>query len=204
MLFASHGSLELLSLHKTAGQYVQWPPKVFAKEISLFLYQIDLYICITYISRNSTRKFGLPVCSAEHCKVIQFHWPTTASFVRYNNDNYWFHSPNIDEPQVSAVTAGFGGALTTALDMMAFAHDIDLSTATEGIPTNVDAKQMKAKAANDEQINSTLNMPSTNIQSADQKLIVITNEQQNQRSDSSKKPAEPDIREMNLKNSSCE
>ncbi|XP_076222238.1 transient receptor potential cation channel subfamily V iav isoform X3 [Nomia melanderi] len=112
-------------------------------------------------------------------------------------------SPNIDEPQVSAVTAGFGGALTTALDMMAFAHDIDLSTATEGIPTNVDAKQMKPKVSNDEQINSTLNMPSTNVQSAEQKLIVITNEQQIHSAEVSlnKKPAEPAIREMNLKNS---
>lgn len=100
------------------------------------------------------------------------------------------------------MTAGFGGALTTALDMMAFAHDIDLSTATEGIPTNVDAKQMKAKVPNDQQINSTLNMPSTNVQSADQKLIVITNGQQNQRTDLNEKPAEPDVREMNKKNSS--
>jgi len=65
------------------------------------------------------------------------------------------YSPNADQPQVSAVTAGFGGALTAALDVMAFAHDFDLSTATEGIPTNIDAKQTKtaqSKAAlNDQQ-----------------------------------------------------
>ncbi|XP_011863860.1 PREDICTED: uncharacterized protein LOC105559855 isoform X3 [Vollenhovia emeryi] len=64
-------------------------------------------------------------------------------------------SPNADQPQVSAVTAGFGDALTAALDVMAFAHDFDLSTATEGIPTNIDAKQIKtttqSKAALNEQ-----------------------------------------------------
>jgi len=65
------------------------------------------------------------------------------------------YSPNADQPQVSAVTAGFGDALTAALDVMAYAHDFDLSTATEGIPTNIDAKQIKtaqSKAAlNDQQ-----------------------------------------------------
>ncbi|XP_020287782.1 uncharacterized protein LOC109856664 [Pseudomyrmex gracilis] len=55
-------------------------------------------------------------------------------------------SPNAGQPQVSAVTAGFGDALTAALDVMAFAHDFDLSTATEGIPTNIDAKQTKTTA----------------------------------------------------------
>lgn len=54
-----------------------------------------------------------------------------------------YYSPNAGQPQVSAVTAGFGDALTAALDVMAFAHDFDLSTATEGIPTNIDAKQAK-------------------------------------------------------------
>lgn len=56
------------------------------------------------------------------------------------------YSPNAGQPQVSAVTAGFGDALTAALDVMAFAHDFDLSTATEGIPTNIDAKQTKTTA----------------------------------------------------------
>lgn len=50
-------------------------------------------------------------------------------------------SPNVANTQVSAVTAGFGDALTAALDVMAFAHDLDLATATEGIPGNQDAKQ---------------------------------------------------------------
>ncbi|XP_029669571.1 uncharacterized protein LOC115239269 [Formica exsecta] len=74
-------------------------------------------------------------------------------------------SPNADQPQVSAVTAGFGGALTAALDVMAFAHDFDLSTATEGIPTNIDAKQIKTtqqKAIlNDHQVKTTQNNPET-------------------------------------------
>jgi hypothetical protein len=46
---------------------------------------------------------------------------------------------------VSPVTAGFGDALTAALDVMAFAHDFDLSTATEGIPSNIDARQARTK-----------------------------------------------------------
>ncbi|XP_015601272.1 transient receptor potential cation channel subfamily V member 4 isoform X2 [Cephus cinctus] len=46
-------------------------------------------------------------------------------------------SPNIGEPDAagSTVTGGFGDALTAALDVMALAHDLDLSTATQGIPT---------------------------------------------------------------------
>ncbi|KAG5317206.1 TRPV6 protein, partial [Pseudoatta argentina] len=72
-------------------------------------------------------------------------------------------SPNAGQPQVSAVTAGFGDALTAALDVMALAHDFDLSTATEGIPTNIDAKQIKtaqSKAAlNDQQTKTIQNNP---------------------------------------------
>ncbi|XP_025075486.1 uncharacterized protein LOC105432571 [Pogonomyrmex barbatus] len=73
-------------------------------------------------------------------------------------------SPNAGQPQVSAVTAGFGDALTAALDVMAFAHDFDLSTATEGIPTNIDAKQMKTTvqskvALNEQQTKTTQNNP---------------------------------------------
>lgn len=64
---------------------------------------------------------------------------------------------------MSAVTAGFGDALTSALDVMAFAHDFDLSTATEGIPTSIEAKQIKtaqSKAAlNDQQTKTTQNNP---------------------------------------------
>lgn len=75
------------------------------------------------------------------------------------------YSPNAGQPQVSAVTAGFGDALTAALDVMAFAHDFDLSTATEGIPTNIDAKQTKTtqpKAVpNDHQTKTTQNNPET-------------------------------------------
>lgn len=71
-----------------------------------------------------------------------------------------YYSTNVGQPQVSAVTAGFGDALTAALDVMAFAHDFDLSTATEGIPTNIDAKQAKTtelKAVASEQTRTTEN-----------------------------------------------
>ncbi|XP_044006234.1 uncharacterized protein LOC122851212 [Aphidius gifuensis] len=47
-------------------------------------------------------------------------------------------SPHMNESEISAsagVTGGFGDALTAALDVMAFAHDIDLATVTERIPT---------------------------------------------------------------------
>lgn len=76
-----------------------------------------------------------------------------------------YYSPNAGQPQVSAVTVGFGDALTAALDVMAFAHDFDLSAATEGIPTNIDAKQTKMtqpKAIpNDHQVKTTQNNPET-------------------------------------------
>lgn len=75
-----------------------------------------------------------------------------------------YYSPNAGQPQVSAVTAGFGDALTAALDVMAFAHDFDLSTATEGIPTNIDAKQTKttqSKAIPNDQMKTTQNNPET-------------------------------------------
>ncbi|XP_015434191.1 PREDICTED: uncharacterized protein LOC107189994 [Dufourea novaeangliae] len=115
-------------------------------------------------------------------------------------------SPSVEQPQVSAVTAGFGDALTTALDMMAFAHDIDLTTATEGIPTNTDAKQLKAKVLNDEHTNATSNNQanvSTNVPSISEPLVVVTDEKQNDRSDLNKKPPQPvDIQKMNLKNAS--
>ncbi|XP_012062295.1 PREDICTED: transient receptor potential cation channel subfamily V member 4 [Atta cephalotes] len=115
-------------------------------------------------------------------------------------------SPNAGQPQVSAVTAGFGDALTAALDVMAFAHDFDLSTATEGIPTNIDAKQIKtaqSKAAlNDQQTKITQNNPEVvvNVQPHNQsikeeiKLSGLT--------DLIDKPSDPvkNVEAMNLKN----
>jgi len=77
---------------------------------------------------------------------------------------------------VSAVTAGFGDALTAALDVMAFAHDFDLSTATEGIPTNIDAKQIKTAQSkadlNDQQTKITQNNPEVvvNVQPHNQSI----------------------------------
>ncbi|XP_014479481.1 PREDICTED: uncharacterized protein LOC106746875 [Dinoponera quadriceps] len=88
-------------------------------------------------------------------------------------------SPNAGQPQVSAVTAGFGDALTAALDVMAFAHDFDLSTATESIPTNIEAKQTKTaepKAVSREQTRTTQNNPEavTSIQPHKQAVVEET------------------------------
>lgn len=114
-------------------------------------------------------------------------------------------SPNAGQPQVSAVTAGFGDALTAALDVMAFAHDFDLSAATEGIPTNIDAKQTKttqSKAIPNDQMKTTQNNPETvtNVQPHKQpigeptKLLGLTD-----LIDNSIGPVK-DVEAMNLKN----
>ncbi|XP_078048657.1 transient receptor potential cation channel subfamily V iav [Augochlora pura] len=101
-------------------------------------------------------------------------------------------SPSVEQPQVSAVTAGFGGALTTALDMMAFAHDIDLSTATEGIPTNVDAKHAKPKILADGQSAAPNKQEQLAArQPAEEQAAVTASHQQHVPTDFSKKPATP-------------
>ncbi|XP_076664400.1 transient receptor potential cation channel subfamily V iav [Andrena cerasifolii] len=115
-------------------------------------------------------------------------------------------SPNVEQPQVSAVTAGFGGALTTALDMMAFAHDLDLSTATEGIPTSIDAKQSKSKASSNDQTKSTQanqEKVSVKLQLQGEPPTALVDKQQNGQSDQKTKTSEPvNVHEMNLKNAS--
>ncbi|XP_015185813.1 PREDICTED: uncharacterized protein LOC107071371 [Polistes dominula] len=86
-------------------------------------------------------------------------------------------SPNVggNNNEVSALTAGFGDALTAALDVMAFAHDLDLSAGTtEGIPAgNINDKQqtkIQAKVPNSYQ-----SIPSTNVQENSQtKLQTLT------------------------------
>lgn len=117
-----------------------------------------------------------------------------------------YYSPNAGQPQVSAVTAGFGDALTAALDVMAFAHDFDLSAATEGIPTNIDAKQTKTTQQkanlNDHQMKTTQNNSQTvtSVQSHKQpikeptKLSGLTD-----LIDNSTNPVR-DVKAMNLKN----
>ncbi|XP_054004500.1 transient receptor potential cation channel subfamily V member 5 isoform X3 [Hylaeus anthracinus] len=112
---------------------------------------------------------------------------------------------NVDQPEVSAVTAGFGGALTTALDMMAFAHDIDLTTATEGIPTNIEPKPSKPKTSNDQTKVASNNQDrvSTTVQPPEDPPKVIVNKEQNGRSDLNPKPSEPvNVQKMNQKNAS--
>lgn len=72
----------------------------------------------------------------------------------------------MNESEISAsagVTGGFGDALTAALDVMAFAHDIDLATVTERIPTT-DAAAKQAKAQQSKAIVVTNNQNQTNIQ----------------------------------------
>ncbi|XP_029163221.1 uncharacterized protein LOC114934682 [Nylanderia fulva] len=107
------------------------------------------------VTINELRKRGM---TGEELRHIMWGRASFSTPVRVS-------APNADQPQVSAVTAGFGDALTAALDVMAFAHDFDLSTATEGIPTNIDAKQTKMtqpKATpNDHQMKTTQNNPET-------------------------------------------
>ncbi|XP_076546096.1 transient receptor potential cation channel subfamily V iav [Osmia lignaria lignaria] len=109
-------------------------------------------------------------------------------------------SPNVAEPGVSAVTAGFGDALTAALDVMAFAHDLDISTATGSIPTNIDVKQSKAKIANDGQTKLTTdNQDKASI--IGKSVPEIVNKQENGKTELDKKFNEAvDIQEKNLKN----
>ncbi|XP_048262316.1 uncharacterized protein LOC125385208 isoform X4 [Bombus terrestris] len=115
-------------------------------------------------------------------------------------------SPNTAEPQVSAVTAGFGDALTAALDVVAFAHDLDLSTATEGIPTNNDAKQSKSKTACKDQVKSATNNKekvSTNVQQQRKLTTENLDNLASSRNDIDKISSEfVAVREMNSKNAS--
>ncbi|XP_046142105.1 uncharacterized protein LOC114873115 isoform X2 [Osmia bicornis bicornis] len=109
-------------------------------------------------------------------------------------------SPNLAEPGVSAVTAGFGDALTAALDVMAFAHDLDISTATGSIPTNIDVKQSKAKIANDGETKLTTNNQDKGSIKG-KSVPEIVNKQENDKTEHDKKFNEPvDIQEKNLKN----
>lgn len=100
------------------------------------------------------------------------------------------------------VTAGFGDALTTALDVMTFAHDLDLSTATEGIPTNIDAKQSKPKSATKEQTKSTVNNQQ-NVTTNIEPLKSTTENVDDQTNNSREKKVTSQVaavHEMNLKN----
>ncbi|XP_012535675.1 uncharacterized protein LOC105836286 [Monomorium pharaonis] len=116
-------------------------------------------------------------------------------------------SPNAGQPQVSAVTAGFGDALTAALDVMAFAHDFDLSTATEGIPTNIDAKQqikaVQSKAALNEQQTKTIqNNPEAMASVQPNKQLIEEQTKLSGLTDLIDKSIDPvkDVEVMNLKN----
>ncbi|KAK1124502.1 hypothetical protein K0M31_006853 [Melipona bicolor] len=125
--------------------------------------------------------------------------------IKKKNESF-LRSPNVVEPQVSVVTAGFGDALTAALDVMAFAHDFDLSTATEGIPTNIDMKHSKSKTVTTDQAKSTTNNQekmSTNVQPQGKLSTEIADNPANDRTDINKMSSEPvGVHEMNLKNAS--
>ncbi|XP_050466504.1 uncharacterized protein LOC126859345 isoform X3 [Cataglyphis hispanica] len=146
------------------------------------------------VTINELRKRGL---TGEELRHIMWGRESFSTPVRV--------SPNAGQPQVSAVTAGFGDALTAALDVMAFAHDFDLSAATEGIPTNIDAKQTKTtqqKAILNDQMKTTQNNPQTvtSVESHKQpikeptKLSGLTD-----LIDNSTNPVK-DVKAMNLKN----
>ena len=99
------------------------------------------------------------------------------------------------------VTAGFGDALTTALDVMTFAHDLDLSTATEGIPTNIDAKQSKPKSATKETKSTVNNQQNvtTNIEPLKSTTENVDDQANNPREKKVTSQAAT-VHEMNLKN----
>ncbi|XP_048506568.1 uncharacterized protein LOC105692131 isoform X1 [Athalia rosae] len=65
-------------------------------------------------------------------------WLSKASLRRGRNSarvRSLIGSAAVEPSEVTALTGGFGDALTAALDVMAFAHDLDITTATQGIPT---------------------------------------------------------------------
>nr|XP_050863720.1 uncharacterized protein LOC127070009 [Vespula vulgaris] len=101
-------------------------------------------------------------------------------------------SPNVGgNTEVSALTAGFGDALTAALDVMAFAHDFDLSAdTTEGIPgSNVNEKQqakIQAKVTS-----SCQSIPSTNVQENSQVKLASSSKLTELTTDFIEKPIEP-------------
>lgn len=89
---------------------------------------------------------------------------------------------------------------------MAFAHDLDLSTATEGIPTNIDAKQSKSKTACKDQAKSATNNQekvSTNVQQQRKLTTENLDNLASNRNDIDKTSSEfVAVREMNSKNAS--
>ncbi|CAL7944538.1 unnamed protein product [Xylocopa violacea] len=113
-------------------------------------------------------------------------------------------SPKLEEPQVSAVTAGFGDALTAALDVMAFAHDLDLPTG--GIPSTTDAKQSKSKVPAVDQTKSTANNqeePSKDVESRPEAAMGNIEDAASDRKDLNQISSHPvDVQKMNLKNAS--
>ncbi|XP_043278629.1 uncharacterized protein iav isoform X1 [Venturia canescens] len=91
------------------------------------------------VTINELRKRGM---TGEELRCIMWGRASFSTPVRA--------SPNIGELEMGAssgVAGGFGDALTAALDVMVFAHDIDLTTVTERIPTTDSA----AKAAKSQQ-----------------------------------------------------
>ncbi|XP_026667863.1 uncharacterized protein LOC108623188 isoform X2 [Ceratina calcarata] len=104
-------------------------------------------------------------------------------------------SPNTGGTETSAVTAGFGNALSAALDVMTFAHDLDLSSATEKIPSNVDPKQSNPKATSNDP-NDQKKTPNVETKKLDTESI---SKPTNNR-EVNKEPSQLDVQKMNLKN----
>ncbi|XP_046831751.1 uncharacterized protein LOC124429910 [Vespa crabro] len=93
--------------------------------------------------------------------------------------------------EVSALTAGFGDALTAALDVMAFAHDLNLPVGTtERIPDgNVNEKQ-QAKMQS-EVTSSCQSVPSTNVRENCQVELASSTKLTELTTDFIEKPVEP-------------
>lgn len=56
--------------------------------------------------------------------------------------NFYFRPPTdpLTDPQGPNVTGAFGEALTAALDVMAFTHDLDIGGAAQGLNLATNAK----------------------------------------------------------------
>ncbi|XP_053594306.1 uncharacterized protein LOC103575567 [Microplitis demolitor] len=78
------------------------------------------------VTINALRKRGM---TGEELRCIMWGRASISTPVRA--------SPHMNEPQISATTAGFGDALTAALDVMAFSHDIDPTAEATGITSTI-------------------------------------------------------------------
>ncbi|XP_046414955.1 uncharacterized protein LOC124177005 [Neodiprion fabricii] len=79
------------------------------------------------VTINELRKRGI---TGEDLRIIMWGRTSFSTPVRVPTS-----TASTEPTGVTALTGGFGDALSAALDVMAFAHDLDITTATQGIPT---------------------------------------------------------------------